>query len=111
LFQATDADTELVDQLRRDADVIFSIIDADSIGSISREEMTFHLSQTGYTKEVILKIFNKMDSNQDNEISQQEFCFARCSYPSWCTLLMRDPVSKDTAANVKATKPKLRCPV
>jgi hypothetical protein len=39
--------------------------------------MTFHLSQTSYSNEVILKIFNKMDTNQltnqDNEISQQQF--------------------------------------
>jgi Ca2+-binding EF-hand superfamily protein len=70
---AADQDQSSIEELRRDADVIFSIIDSDGSGSISREEMTSHLSDAGYTEEVIDKIFNKLDTNKDSEISKEEF--------------------------------------
>lgn len=71
---ASETTTESVDQqLRKDADVIFAIIDTDGSGEISREEMSNHMSQSGYTQEVIDKIFNKMDTNKDDVISKEEF--------------------------------------
>jgi Ca2+-binding EF-hand superfamily protein len=63
-------DMEIV---HRDADVIFSIIDVDGNGSVSLKEMTTHLTSAGYTKDVINKIFRKLDFDKDGTISRQEF--------------------------------------
>jgi len=57
----------------RDAEMVFSIIDVDGNGFISRKEMVGHLSKSGYTTEVINKIFAKLDVNADNEVSLSEF--------------------------------------
>jgi len=64
---------EDIESVHRDADVIFSIIDKDGSGSISRTELKNHLSEAGYAEEVIDKIFNKMDRNKDEEVSKGEF--------------------------------------
>merc|ERR1712224_1071483 len=45
----------------------------DGNDSITREELTQHLTSAAYTKDVINKIFTKMDTNKDNLISRQEF--------------------------------------
>ncbi|CAB9521633.1 Calcium-binding [Seminavis robusta] len=75
---ATDSDLNLeqknrLDGLHRDADVIFSVIDADGSGTISRDELTSHLSASGFSEQVIDKIFAKLDKNKDESISQEEF--------------------------------------
>jgi Ca2+-binding EF-hand superfamily protein len=62
-----------IESIHRDADCIFTIIDVDGSGTISREELTDHLSVAGYTKKVINKIFARMDVNNDNQISEKEF--------------------------------------
>jgi Ca2+-binding EF-hand superfamily protein len=62
-----------MESIHRDADCIFTIIDVDGSGTISREELTDHLSVAGYTKKVINKIYDKMDYNKDNQISKEEF--------------------------------------
>lgn len=59
--------------ISHDADVIFSIIDVDGSGSISYDEMIDHLGKAGYTNDVIDKIFNKLDVNNDGMISRTEF--------------------------------------
>jgi Ca2+-binding EF-hand superfamily protein len=76
LVTATPAIQEEADEIEtihHDADVVFSIIDVDGNGQLSREELTEHLSAAGYNLKVIDTIFNKMDLNKDNEISQEEF--------------------------------------
>ena len=35
--------------------------------------MSSHMSVAGYAEDVIEKIFKKMDTNKDNEISKEEF--------------------------------------
>jgi Ca2+-binding EF-hand superfamily protein len=62
-----------METIHRDADVIFSIIDVDGNGSVSLTEMSTHLTSAGYTKDVINKIFGKLDLNKDGAISRQEF--------------------------------------
>ena len=62
-----------IKDIERDADVIFAVIDKDGSDSITREELTQHLTSAAYTKDVINKIFTKMDTNKDNLISRQEF--------------------------------------
>jgi len=61
------------EQLAKDADMIFNIMDLDGSGTVSMEEMTTHLSASGYTADIITKIFNKIDTNKDGEISRTEF--------------------------------------
>jgi len=71
LFASTDgADVE---SIHRDADVAFSLIDIDGNANVSLEEITAHLTVSGYTEKVIQQIFAKMDTNKDNQISKEEF--------------------------------------
>jgi len=69
LFAGADANEDVY----RDADVIFSLIDVDGDTNVSLEEITAHLSVAGYTEKVIKQIFAKMDVNKDNAISKDEF--------------------------------------
>ena len=62
-----------IEAVHRDADVIFSIIDKDGNGYLTRDELTSHLTPAGYTEQVINTIFTKMDMNKDGQISRQEF--------------------------------------
>ena len=48
-------------------------IDADGNGSISRQELLDHLSTAGYGEAAIEQLFDKMDKNQDDSISPEEF--------------------------------------
>mmetsp|Transcript_7400 Transcript_7400/g.16786 ORF Transcript_7400/g.16786 Transcript_7400/m.16786 type:complete len:227 (-) Transcript_7400:51-731(-) len=75
LHAASIADTPeaRIELINKGADATFAIIDVDGSGTISREELINHLSVAGYNTETIDKIFNKMDVNNDNEISRQEF--------------------------------------
>mmetsp|Transcript_28850 Transcript_28850/g.43036 ORF Transcript_28850/g.43036 Transcript_28850/m.43036 type:complete len:229 (-) Transcript_28850:147-833(-) len=72
LHAASDPDDETA-AIHRNADATFAIIDVDGGGTLSRAELTNHLSVSGYNTETIDKIFNKMDVNKDDEISRQEF--------------------------------------
>ena len=66
------ADNSVLD-IRADADMIFSVVDVDGSGSLDLEELTNHLSTAGYTSDVIQKLFSKMDTDKNGEISRQEF--------------------------------------
>ena len=73
LHAASGPDDDEIATIHRNADATFAIIDVDGSGTLSRAELTNHLSVSGYNKETIDKIFNKMDVNKDDEISRQEF--------------------------------------
>lgn len=62
-----------LETINKDADAIFNIIDVDGNGFISRKELIDHLLDAGYTEDVTKRIFNKMDTNNDGEISKEEF--------------------------------------
>lgn len=62
-----------VEQIRKDADVIFSVIDDDGDGSITLKEMTAHMTKSGYAEEAVAKIFGKLDINSDGSVSKEEF--------------------------------------
>lgn len=74
LFDTSDDDVDKETlAIYRDADIIFSLIDIDGNGFVSREEISDHLLVAGYTEKVINQIFAKMDVNKDNQISKDEF--------------------------------------
>ena len=62
-----------LEQINRDSDAIFSVIDNDGNGEISLDELTAHLTKSGYEETVVTKIFAKMDVNHDGSISGEEF--------------------------------------
>lgn len=62
-----------VEQIHKDADTIFSVIDNNGDGSISLEELTNHMKQAGYADDAVSKIFRKLDINNDGGVSQEEF--------------------------------------
>lgn len=62
-----------LEQINRDSDAIFSVIDNDGNGEISLDELTAHLTKSGYEETVVTKIFAKMDVNNDGCISGEEF--------------------------------------
>merc|ERR1712008_252940 len=66
-------DMELIDQLRHDANVIFSILDADGSGCISKKEFSNHLQQAGCSYAFVDKLFDKMDFDGDGAIAPDEF--------------------------------------
>lgn len=67
-----DPDAELA-SIHKNADATFAVMDVDGGGTLSRSEFSNHLSVSGYNAETIEKIFNKMDVNNDDEISREEF--------------------------------------
>lgn len=77
---------ELIDQLRHDANVIFSILDADGSGYISREEFSNHLQQAGCSGNFVDKLFDKMDFDGDGAISPDDFRTLYLTVPSLRTL-------------------------
>jgi len=68
-----ETETEAIVALQRDANAIFSIIDTDGDGSITRDELTKHMSKAGYAADAVDKIFNALDANDDGSISRPEF--------------------------------------
>jgi len=83
---AAQQNMELIDQLRHDANVIFSILDADGSGYISREEFSNHLRQAGCSGNFVDKLFDKMDFDGDGAISPDEFRTLYLTVPSLRTL-------------------------
>ena len=52
-----------VSQIHKDADAVFACIDVDGNGSISLDELVDHLTSSGYKKEAVEKIFEKLDTD------------------------------------------------
>jgi len=59
----------IVDQ---DGDAVFSCIDKDGNGEITQEELTEHLTSSGYTPEAVGKIFEKLDTDKSGTLSREE---------------------------------------
>ena len=60
------------DDVEADADAVFSVIDVDGDGSITRTELVLHLHKAGYSEDACNMLFEKLDTNQDEEISREE---------------------------------------
>ena len=73
---------ELIDQLKHDATVIFSIIDADGSGYISRDEFASHLTDSGSSASFVDQLFDRLDLDGDGNISDTEFRTLYLAVPS-----------------------------
>lgn len=73
---------ELIDQFKFDATVIFTIIDSDASGSISKEEFSTHLQHAGSSEAFADDLFDSMDLNGDGAISEKEFQTLYLTVPS-----------------------------
>jgi Ca2+-binding EF-hand superfamily protein len=62
-----------IKRVHKDADTIFSVIDIDGDGTITLEELSSHLTKSGYADDVVEKIFSKFDINKDGGVSRDEF--------------------------------------
>jgi len=58
--------------IHAEADAVFSVIDVNGDGAISKAELTKHLVGAGYTAAAVDSIFSKLDTNQDGELSPEE---------------------------------------
>jgi hypothetical protein len=71
---ASSPDIEVdIERVHKDADTIFSVIDIDGDGTITLEELSNHMSKSGYADDVVEKIFSKFDINKDGGVSRDEF--------------------------------------
>jgi len=69
-----------VEQIHKDADAVFSVIDVDGNGSISADELTDHLVDCGYKSEAVKKIFSTLDTDGDGALSRDELRAGMVSY-------------------------------
>jgi len=60
------------EQVLNDADAVFAVIDVNGDGAISRAELIKHLTKAGYAKSAVDTLFDKLDTNKDDEISADE---------------------------------------
>jgi Ca2+-binding EF-hand superfamily protein len=60
-------------RVNKDADTIFSVIDIDGDDTITLEELSNHMTKSGYADDVVEKIFSKFDINKDGGVSRDEF--------------------------------------
>merc|ERR1719486_1759785 len=58
--------------VKADADAVFAVIDVNGDGEISRDELVAHLTGAGYTEAAVNLILDKLDTNQDASLSQDE---------------------------------------
>lgn len=73
--------SQFVEEIHEDADTLFSSIDADGSGEISKEELREHLKTfTKYSYKAISKIFKLLDVNKDGDIEQKELRDAFVKY-------------------------------
>ena len=71
---------EVCDDIAADADAIFAVIDEDGNGAITRAELTKHLMKAGYTAKACDLVFDKVDTDKSEEISQDELRAAFLQY-------------------------------
>jgi len=65
-------DSDVCDSIEADANAVFSIIDVNGDGGISRDELMAHLTKAGYNEKAVEVLFEKLDTNKDDEISREE---------------------------------------
>ena len=71
---------EVCDDIAADAAAIFAVIDEDGNGAITRAELTKHLMKAGYTAKACDLVFDKVDTDKSEEISQDELRAAFLQY-------------------------------
>ena len=63
---------DLVDRYAMSEVDVFSLIDSDGSGTISREELERAITQKNIDKSVVQKLFDVFDQNEDGQISREE---------------------------------------
>ena len=63
---------EVCDDIEADADAVFSIIDENGDGAISRAELMEHLMKAGYKETAVNVLFEKLDTDKSESISKDE---------------------------------------
>jgi len=63
---------DVCDSIEDEADAIFTIIDENGDGSISRTELTKHFLKAGYNQQAVDMVFAKLDIDGDEEITREE---------------------------------------
>eukprot|EP00656_Telonema_subtile_P035550 TRINITY_DN3952_c0_g1_i2.p1 TRINITY_DN3952_c0_g1~~TRINITY_DN3952_c0_g1_i2.p1 ORF type:complete len:342 (-),score=103.59 TRINITY_DN3952_c0_g1_i2:474-1499(-) len=58
---------------RADSEILFEKLDTDNSGELSLEELSFRLSDEGFSAPDISKLFAKMDGNKDGVLDKREF--------------------------------------
>mmetsp|Transcript_4335 Transcript_4335/g.7133 ORF Transcript_4335/g.7133 Transcript_4335/m.7133 type:complete len:228 (-) Transcript_4335:211-894(-) len=63
---------KFVEQVHAEADAMFDLVDLNSDGSISTDELRGHLVSTGYTATASDAVFDSLDSDSDGSLSRDE---------------------------------------
>ena len=63
---------DVCNEVEQDAAAVFAIIDVNGDGSITRKELSVHLTKAGYNDKAIGVLFDKLDTDGDDEISLEE---------------------------------------
>jgi hypothetical protein len=97
-----------VPDLEGDADEVFSVVDTNGDGEISRDELRGHLLSCGYTEVAVGAIFRTLDTNSDDAISRAEFAAAFLKVAMTCPIRNPSLDHKDvTAASSRAHLPQV----
>lgn len=72
LVMAEAAAAQSFEQVMKDADAVFTCIDADGDGTVTLDELVAHLTASGYTEEAVGKIFEKLDVDGSGGITKEE---------------------------------------
>lgn len=70
-----------ISQIHRPADALFSVVDRDGDGMVSKEELAAHLLAARYSEENIEELFGMIDANSDGSISNTELREVFVRYP------------------------------
>ena len=65
-------DPALCDDVEADADAVFAVIDTDGDGAITRDELSAHLSKSGYSEKACQLIFDKLDTDASESVTKEE---------------------------------------
>eukprot|EP00900_Chrysochromulina_parva_P024448 jgi/Chrpa1/6637/Chrysochromulina_OHIO_Genome00014248-RA len=66
--------------IKQDAEAVFSVVDVDGDGTVTKEELMSHLTASGYKAEAVEKIFEKLDIDKSGCLSLEELIAGFANY-------------------------------